>query len=78
MNEEKEIERKEVILIEKEKKYTVFDWQENEVKRYVTNKRQFQKYKAVKFYKGNGAINFLGKRNKKFKGIIEEKVNKDE
>ena len=74
MNEEKEIEKKEVILVEKEKKYTVFDWKENEVKRYVTNKRQFQKYKAVKFYKGNGAINFLGKRNKKFKGIVEEKV----
>ena len=42
MNEEKEIEQKEVILVEKEKKYTVFDWKENEVKRYVTNKRQFK------------------------------------
>jgi hypothetical protein len=78
MNEEKEIERREILLLEKEKKYTVYNYKEETVERYRVNKRQSQKYKGVKFYKGNGAINYLGKRNNKFKGIIIEENKKDE
>ena len=78
MNEEKEIERREVMLLEKEKKYTIYDYKKETVERYKINKRLSQKYKAVKFYKGNKAINYLGKRNNKFKGIIIEESKKDE
>ena len=74
----KETWKKRSIAIRKEKKYTIYDYKKGTVEQYKINKRLSQKYKAVKFYKGNQAINYLGKRNNKFKGIIIEENKKDE
>ena len=74
MNNEKGVERREILMLEKEKKYTIYDFKRNTTEWYKINNRQFQKYRVVKFYKGNGAVNYLGKRNNKFKGIIIKEV----
>ena len=61
--EENNFEEKEVLIIEMKDKYMVYDYSTGETKSYTANNRQGQKFRAVKFFKDNNAVNYLGTRS---------------
>jgi hypothetical protein len=61
--EENSIEEREISTTNLKSKYIVYDYSTRKTKSYTTNNRQNQKFRAVKFYKGNKAVNYLGDRS---------------
>jgi hypothetical protein len=60
--EENHLEEKEILTTEMKDKYIVYNDSTGKTRSYTANNRQGQKFRAVKYYKGNGAINYLGSR----------------
>ena len=60
--EENNLEEKEIVTTEMKAKYIVYDHSTGETKSYTANNRQGQKFRAIKYYKGNRAVNYLGAR----------------
>ena len=82
--EEGNLEETEILITEMRDKYMIYDHSTGETRQYTANNRQGQKFRAVKFFKGNGAVNYLGPRytikkylqkNDSIKSSVE---NKDE
>jgi hypothetical protein len=61
--EENSTEKREISMIDLKDKYIVYDYSTRETKSYTANNRQNQKFREVKFYKGNKAVNYLGNRS---------------
>jgi hypothetical protein len=61
--EEDSIERREISTINLRDKYIVYNYSTKETGSYTANNRQNQKFRVVKFYKGNKAVNYLGNRS---------------
>ena len=61
--EENNLEEKEIVTTEMKDKYIVYDHSTRETRQYTANNRQEQKFRVVKFFKGNGAVNYLGPRH---------------
>ena len=74
--EEDNLEEKEILTTEMKAKYIVYDHSTGEAKSYTANNRQGQKFRAVKYYKGNRAINYLGTRLTTKKYLKKDDSNK--
>ena len=82
--EENNLEEKEILTTEMKAKYIVYDHSTGETKSYTANNRQGQKFRAVKFFKGKNAVNYLGTREttrkylKKNDSVKSDESTKDE
>jgi hypothetical protein len=72
-DENRVYEVKEVNMVNPRKRYTIYNDENGIIKDYRANNRQFNEYRAVKFYKGKSAINYLGNR-KDVKKHLEKQV----
>ena len=75
--EENNLEETEVLTTEMKAKYIVYDHSTGEAKSYIANNRQGQKFRAVKYYKGNRAVNYLGARQTTKKYLKKNDSNKE-